>query len=136
MGEYIGLGGGLQSIAIHFICWWDTFWLGWIYRWYNCLQQLGQFSSVSFGFSGERVSALVMTSVDPGILQTALLQVAEATRAASEAAKAVQQAQAKAGALGPSSAASSTNVDWSKLINKPQAFDHASLEAEIKAFPD
>jgi CRISPR/Cas system-associated exonuclease Cas4 (RecB family) len=72
-----------------------------------------------------------MASVDPGILQTALLQVAEAARAAGEAAKAVQQAQAKAGALGPSSAASSTSVDWSKLINKPQAFDHASLEAEI-----
>ena len=47
---------------------------------------------MSFGFSGERVSALVMASVDPGILQTALLQVAEATRAAGEAAKAVQQA--------------------------------------------
>ena len=38
--------------------------------------------------------------------------------------------------MGPSSAASSTSVDWSKLINKPQAFDHASLEAEIKAFRD
>jgi len=38
--------------------------------------------------------------------------------------------------LGPSSAVSSTNVDWSKLINKPQAFDYASLEAEIKAFRD
>ena len=91
---------------------------------------------MNFEFSGERVSALVMTSVTPGILLTALLQVAEATRAASEAAKAVQQAQTKARALGPSSAASSTNVDWSKLINKRQAFDHASLEAEIKAFRD
>jgi hypothetical protein len=38
--------------------------------------------------------------------------------------------------LSSSSATLSTNVDWSKLVNKPQVFDHASLEAEIKAFRD
>ena len=79
---------------------------------------------------------LVMAGVDPSILQTALLQVAEATKAASEAAKAVQLAQAKASAPSPGSTSTGANVDWSKLINKPQVFEHASLEAEIKAFRD
>ena len=66
--------------------------------------------------------------------QTALLQVAEATKAASEAARAVQLAQQKGGA--GSSSTASTSVDWSKLVNKPPIFEHATVEAEIKAFRD
>eukprot|EP00435_Cladocopium_sp_Y103_P032553 s4949_g8.t1 len=76
-----------------------------------------------------------MAGVDPGMLQTALLQVAEATKAASEAAKAMQ-AQAKASAGSSSSAVGSSIIDWSKLINEPQVFEHALFEAEIKAFQD
>ena len=71
--------------------------------------------------------------LDPTILQTALLQVAEATKAASDAAKAVAAQQQKG-----SSAASapSANVDWSKLVNRPPVFEHATTQAEIKGFRD
>ena len=55
----------------------------------------------------------------PTILQTALLQVAEATKAASEAA-----------------VAPSANVNWGKLVNRPPVFEHATTEAEIKGFRD
>lgn len=59
--------------------------------------------------------------LDPGIFQTALLQVAEATQAA---AKAAQSASAAASSAASSSAAGGqtrqpTTVDWSKLVNKP-----------------
>ena len=70
--------------------------------------------------------------VDPDILQTALLQVAEATKAASEAAKAVSVAQQKA----TTSSGGATSVDWSKLVNRPPVFEHATTEAEIKGFRD
>ena len=52
----------------------------------------------------------------PTILQTASLQVAEATKAASDAAKAV--------------------AAWGKLVNRPPVFEHAATEAEIKGFRD
>ena len=70
--------------------------------------------------------------VDPSILQTALLQVAEATKAASEAAKAASVAQQKA----TTSSGGATSVDWSKLFNRPPVFEHATTEAEIKGFRD
>ena len=71
--------------------------------------------------------------LDPTILQTALLQVAEATKAASDAAKAVAAQQQK----GSSAAtAPSANVGWSKLVNRPPVFEHATTEAEITGFRD
>ena len=75
-----------------------------------------------------------MSGVDPGMLQTALLQVAEATKAASDAAKQLAQAQKTPGAS--ASASSSLGIGWSKLINKPPLFEFASVEQEIKAFRD
>ena len=81
--------------------------------------------------------------LDPALLQTALLQVADATKAAADAATAMQQqaqqqtqqqAQAKAAAA-PSSGSGST-VDWSKLFQRPPLFEHKSVEDEIKSFRD
>ena len=118
------VSGGLQSIATYFIDWWNTF----------CLLDLQIAWTSKTWFSGERVSALVMTCGP--------WNSSDGTAAGSRGYEScqwsswVQQAQAKAGALSSSSATLSTNVDWSKLVNKPQVFDHASLEAEIKAFRD
>ena len=76
-----------------------------------------------------------MAALDPTIIQTALLQVAEATKAASEAAKAVQLAQQQQ-SKGASGSSGQAVVDWSKLVNKPPCFEHSTVEAEIKAFGD
>lgn len=75
-----------------------------------------------------------MSGADPGMLQTALLQVAEATKAAGDGAKQLAQAQKTSG--GSASTSSGATIDWSKLINKPPLFDFASVEQEIKAFRD
>ena len=74
-----------------------------------------------------------MAVLDPTIIQTALLQVAEATKAASEAAKAVLAQQQSRGSAGP---AALTVVDWNKLVNKPPCFERSTVEGEIKAFRD
>ena len=74
---------------------------------------------------------------DPGLLQTALLQVAEATQAAAKAAQAASSA-----ATVSSSAASSggarpqTQVDWSKLVSKPPVFDFPNQEQDQRNFRD
>ena len=56
-------------------------------------------------------------------MQTALLQVAEATQAASKAAQAAAQSAAQA-ASSPSASAGQPKaaIDWSKLVNKPPVF--------------
>ena len=76
--------------------------------------------------------------LDPGIFQTALLQVAEATQAA---AKAAQSASAAASSAASSSAAGGqtrqpTTVDWSKLVNKPPVFDFPNQEQDQRNFRD
>ena len=58
-----------------------------------------------------------MAALDPQIFQAALLEVAEATKTAAQAAQAVQKASAS-----PSSSptrGSAQTVDWSKLLHKP-----------------
>ena len=70
--------------------------------------------------------------IDLSILQTALLQVAEATKAASEAAKAASVVQQRA----TSSTGGANTMEWSKLVNRPPVFEHATREAEIKGFKD
>ena len=67
-------------------------------------------------------------TVDAGVFQAALLQVAEATQAAAAAAQ-------SAGAAPQSSSASSAQtgkgqVDWSKLLNRPSNFG----EGKCKSF--
>ena len=61
-----------------------------------------------------------MAALDPQIFQAALLEVAEATKAAAQAAQAVQKAS-----VSPSSSptsGSAQTVDWSKLLHKPPFF--------------
>lgn len=66
------------------------------------------------------------------MIQAALLQVAEATKAAALAA-----ASASAAASSASSGGSGGKmVDWSKLLTKPPQFDFQTTEEEIKAFRD
>ena len=78
-----------------------------------------------------------MSGVDVSVLQTAPLQVAEATEAASEGAKSAQvAAQTRTASTSGGAISGSNTVDWSKLINKPPVFEYASVEAEIKAFRD
>ena len=75
-----------------------------------------------------------MAAVDLQIFHAALLEVAEATKAASQAAQAMQRASAS-----PSSSptvGSSKTVDWSKLLSKPPLFEHRTTEGEIRAFRD
>ena len=120
--QYTSLAGG-------------TFCIGWITG-----DNFGIARTVGCGFNFDRCAghqffSVVMAALDPNMIQTALLQVAEATKAASDAVKAVQQAQAKSSTT-PSQSSIGGGVDWSKLINKPQVFEHATLEAEIKAFRD
>ena len=59
----------------------------------------------------------------PTILQTALLQVAEATKGGGSTAA-------------EAAVAPSANVNWGKLVNRPPVFEHATTEAEIKGFRD
>ena len=78
-------------------------------------------------------------SFDPAIFQAALLEVAEATKAAASAAQAIQSAPQPAVVASPGSSPSSSNaqnVDWSKLLNKPPLFDYKSSEDEIRAYRD
>ena len=84
-----------------------------------------------------------MAEFNPAIFQAALLEVAEATKAAASATQAVQQLQQAQQQVVQSQAASSSptgsphgNVDWSKLINKPPLLDGKTTEDEIKLFRD
>ena len=62
----------------------------------------------------------VMAQLDPNILQTALLQVAEATQTASRAAQsAAQSAQRASTSAGSAGGQVKPAIDWSKLVNKP-----------------
>ena len=87
---------------------------------------------------------VVMAQFDPAIFQAALLEVAEASKAAAQAAQAAQQATASASvaaAVQPSPASSPSssgqqNVDWSKLLSKPPVFEYKSTEEEIRAYRD
>ena len=83
-----------------------------------------------------------MAQFDPAIFQAALLEVAEATKAATnvatQAVQAMQQQQTTvSGSAGSSpQGQSSSSIDWSKLISKPPTFEFSSMEEEIKAFRD
>ena len=82
-----------------------------------------------------------MAEFNPAIFQAALLEVAEATKAATAAVQAVQGAQQQLPVSPPQTAGSSPtgsspNVDWSKLINKPPVLEGKSIEDEIKLFRD
>ena len=81
-----------------------------------------------------------MAEFNPAIFQAALLEVAEATKAATKAVQQLQQTQQQ---VVQSQAASSSptgsphgNIDWSKLINKPPLLDGKTTEDEIKLFRD
>jgi hypothetical protein len=76
----------------------------------------------------------VMAQLDPNILQTALLQVAEATQAAGRAAQSAAQSAQRA----PTSAGSAGGqVKWSKLVNKPPIFgENSTADEDIKFFRD
>ena len=65
-----------------------------------------------------------MATVDTGVLNALLTQVASAAQAAADAAKIAGEAKAREG------------PDWSKLLTKPSCFDHKSQEEEIKHFKD
>ena len=69
-------------------------------------------------------------SLDPGVLQAALLQVADATKAA------VAAAQSAGSQAAASSAKPGAGVDWSKLLNKPNIFDNKTAEEDIRSFRD
>ena len=75
---------------------------------------------------------------DPQIFQAAILEVAEATKAAVRLAQSVQQAPppASSSPAGSPSGGSSANIDWSKLLNKPPLFEHKTTEDEIRAYRD
>ena len=79
-----------------------------------------------------------MAAVDPQIFQAALLEVAEATKAASKAAQAAQAAVSSqaAGSSPSGSPTGSSTVDWSKLLSRPPLFEHKTTEDEIRAFRD
>jgi hypothetical protein len=57
--------------------------------------------------------------VDPSVIQTALLQVADATKASVQAAQLASQAQSSGSQAAGAGARPGGNVDWSKLLNKP-----------------
>ena len=66
------------------------------------------------------------TALDPGVIQAALLQVADATKAA------VQAGQSAAGGQGSSAVSKPLpSVDWSKLLNKPNVFDNKTAEEDM-----
>lgn len=82
-----------------------------------------------------------MAAFDPAMFQDALLQVAEATRAATVATTQVlQQQQQQAITNAPASSSGPSirvdRVDRSKLIARPVAFEHKSIEEEIRAYRD
>ena len=79
-----------------------------------------------------------MAQLDPDVLQATLLQVAEATQAASKAAQAAAQSASQA-ASSPSAAAGQQRaaIDWSKLVNKPPVFgENATADEDIRLFRD
>ena len=76
------------------------------------------------------------TSFDPQIFQAAILEVAEATKAAVKLAQTVQQTPSATSSPAGSPSSSNTNVDWSKLLNKPPLFEYKTTEDEIRAFRD
>lgn len=65
-----------------------------------------------------------MATIDTGVLNALLTQVASAAQAAADAAKTAGEAKPREG------------PDWSKLLTKPSCFDHKSQEEEIKHFKD
>ena len=85
-----------------------------------------------------------MAEFNPAIFQAALLEVAEATKAAAPATQAVQQLQQQTQQQAVQSQAASNsptgsphgNIDWRKLINKPLVLDGKTTEDEIKLFRD
>ena len=74
--------------------------------------------------------------IDAGISQAALLQIAEATQAAATAAQAAASARSSTAGTASSSASENATIDWSKLVNKPQVFDHASQEQDQRHYRD
>ena len=84
-----------------------------------------------------------MAEFNPAILQAALLEGAEATKAAALVAQTAQQAaqqqqqfQQPATSSTAATGTSSTSIDWSKLINKPPLLEGKTVEDEIRAFRD
>ena len=74
--------------------------------------------------------------MDPSVIQTALLQVADATKAAVQAAQLASQAQSSGSQAAGAGARPGGNVDWSKLLNKPNVFDNKTAEEDIRNFRD
>ena len=97
------------------------------------------FSGLQWVFVGYRsFLGWVMAQLDPDVLQATLLQVAEATQAASKAAQAAAQSASQA-ASSPSAAAGQQRaaIDWSKLVNKPPVFgENATADDDIRLFRD
>ena len=90
---------------------------------------------------------MAQQTVDAGVFQAALLQIAEATSAAANAAQAAQQvaasstaaataASASGGGVGTSSVSGKFQVDWSKLVNRPPVFDFPNQEQDQRHFRD
>ena len=76
-------------------------------------------------------------ALDESVIQQALIQVADATRAAVQVAQTAVRVQSSGAA--PSTAdgqRSGSLVDWSKLISKPNVFDNKSAEEDIRSFRD
>ena len=79
--------------------------------------------------------------VEAGVFQAALLQIAEATREAANAAKAAQtvaaaSASAGTGTGGAGGSGSKQQIDWSKLVSKPPVFDYPTQEQDQRHFRD
>ena len=82
---------------------------------------------------------------NPAIFQAALLEVAEATKAATTAVQAMQAAQQQqpaspqvqpAAVTGSPTGSPGGATDWSKLVNKPPLLDGKTVEDEIRMFRD
>ena len=76
-------------------------------------------------------------ALDESVIQQALIQVADATRAAVQVAQTAVRVQSSGAA--PSTAdgqRSGSLVDGSKLISKPNVFDNKSAEEDIRSFRD
>ena len=70
-------------------------------------------------------------TVDAGVFQAALLQVAEATKSAAAAAQAAGASQATSSSS--SAQAGKGTIDWSKLLNKPANFGEGkSVEDDVR----
>ena len=77
----------------------------------------------------------VMAQLDQNILQTALLQVAEATQAAGRAA--AQSAQCASTSAGSAGGQVKPAIDWPKFVNKPPIFgENSTADEDIKFFRD